>query len=625
MVSSASSTPPTPPNSAETSPLKEGNKNKETSTGLTDLLKKTDIKPQPSSIDAKRRLSFGRENQTPLYQTADKLRSAASNVLHLPMKRSGDAASGVYEIPSVTSADESFIFKPDIVKAERAMACYEIAKSLGMENCVLETIKARAPHVKPEFVDLEGAPITLKTVTINNKPNVVSPDACYLFTKREMDDREFIRLENPIFDEDEKQFTSVEFELKGNRLEEVCDPIERYKDETFTAVCDTDSNLYLIPKSAKLLSQEKSGYFETEDGQWAPIKQAYCVGNTVPESIHSLQFCYEIIEGKSETFTLEQGLESKLFDVSQEAVALGEIDGEDHLMVASRCHPISFNEQNSPLIERDGSRSLLKHSGGALEEYSDEEGLIPKSAIAVSFDVGYLQIKSPHITLFDGKPVVTTDQSEHTKKFFSAIDFDSFSDSVVLALVIDDEDGKSTDLEETNFLFSQKGNKLVLTAIDLDETLGTRNDYLEGTQIPHLRLGLMGYPQADMPLEGANRAHILEKLKKIQETDLVSILENPDYEHLQDPKIAEALQERVTRMTEFYNDHKDNPAPFTLRDLVYYTFPTYEKAWNEIASLDLPQSPQHPKGGKLTREMIATHVGRDSLEEIVELYKSDNR
>ncbi len=590
--------------SLETSPLKD--KNTETP-GLSDQLSKlfTPIHAE-APVNAKRKISFDFENAppSPLLSAAKKVEEVVSERDPLrPMARPGEAGSGVYVVEALESA---YIFKPGAEKAEKAIACYEIAKAIGMEKSILESTILRAPHIMAEHVGLEGTPIDYTLIEIEGKPYLIDPYHVLSFSERVIDKRRLVLIEG------------TEFELKDGRLLPYNDPIDACDELPLKLVFDEDSNAFLVPVE-KLQTEYSSLHFKTQDGKWAPFRQAYYIGQdtedvavNVPMRIHTPESIYDVADDEDEDgmFTLltpeENERESKLEKITENRVVIAICDGEERLVNLAHCMAIEDIE-TTPRV----GRSLLKQSGGSqdMESSDDEKGRaspIPNPANLVTQDIGYMQQKIPHLdSWYNGKEVNITIDTPERAAYFDMVDFNSFADAFILGVLLKMEDGKATTLQETNFLVSEnaKGDKLLLTAIDLDETLGIAKD---NPDIAPIRLGLMGYPQAYKSLTEEERAHILSRLQRVAESDLASILTSGRFEHLKDEQVVQSFQAIIENITHFYNEFQEKP--FTLEDLAFSVYPAYKMAWDEMQALGL------------SRETIATHLGRDTLQEVKTLY-----
>ena len=291
-------------------------------------------------------------------------------------------------------------------------------------------------------------------------------------------------------------------------------------------------------------------------------------------------------------------------------------DYKEHVILFEGAIPIT-QDDTSPHVLRDEVRFELHSSqglaGGSTSSSSDSDETDPDLVVLVREDVpGLLQPMVQNVvTEIDGVAIdllnLTQEKEAAAQKFFSLISTASFTNAVCLATLFRLQDGKAHFLRESNFLFSTVLDKLHLTLIDLDETWPVCNEL---SQIPELqekgdiaalRLGLMGYPQAHMPLDGDDKAHALSIFEKIKARS-GQMLEALSQEKFADnDKITSAFNEVLESIAEFHAAKTERS--FTLADFVFHVFPVYKQQWDALEKLGLG------------REEIAATIGYATVAE----------
>lgn len=313
--------------------------------------------------------------------------------------------------------------------------------------------------------------------------------------------------------------------------------------------------------------------------------------------------------------------------LAYEEVLFGTLDGKQHVIKRESAYPITVDNQ-SPHVKRGEIRLELRASNGddvpsssseegdlfeAVQGGSADDTEIPENVLLVRKEVdGFLQPMIQNVvTEIDGTAIDIIHIPKTRDSFYSMIRSISFINSVMLAILFRTQDGKAHYLRESNFLFTEHNGKLNLTLIDLDETWPCSNglsevpELQEKGDIAALRLGLMGYPQAHMPLQGEDKAHYLSLVDKIanRQAALLSTVEQHKLDN--SDRVVLAFREVLTKIAAFSEQQKE--APFSLADLVFHVFPVYKQQWDELSELNL------------SREEIAASIGYGSVAEQKEL------
>ena len=274
--------------------------------------------------------------------------------------------------------------------------------------------------------------------------------------------------------------------------------------------------------------------------------------------------------------------------------------------------PVSTDSEGSPHVVHEGKRFELTRSQANVDdsdELSDEErydaaedeinaqdpestSSIPDSAILIRKDVkGLLQQKIQDA--FTDLDINNPRSKKAVADFFNKIDPSSFIDSMMLAVLFRTQDGRASNLSESNFLFTldSKTDKYTIALIDFDETWPTENGIRSDTEskekgdITTLRLGLMGFPQAHQELQGAEKNHLLDILESIKKknSDLLHVVADSSTSLKDGTKVTKAFEELTQRLIDFYDTKKERS--FSLADIVFHVFPEYHDQWQKVTSL----------------------------------------
>lgn len=240
--------------------------------------------------------------------------------------------------------------------------------------------------------------------------------------------------------------------------------------------------------------------------------------------------------------------------------------------------------------------------------------------------------------------------------FLQRVDFDGFVDAFGVTILVAPQDGKASDLSESNFLFKKMKPKEVASplrpvAIDLNETLPPANDYSREhntgaalnanaqkqvqENIHAVRNGLMGFPQVQQPLTGAalakvkvKLAHMVAQRAKYAAMDVTS---NPAHFG---PTHRDALLQRIDRVEAFLKA-KGTAEGWTLQELFFSVFPEYSEQWKsfqKIEALSLATYMKNAKSGKTEADylknvapVIAAYVGHISPAKLAADFKAGLR
>ncbi len=291
-------------------------------------------------------------------------------------------------------------------------------------------------------------------------------------------------------------------------------------------------------------------------------------------------------------------------------VLLTQIDGKPHIVESKSALQVTDNSH----VTRGDNRYELRQSNEVYMpkatsddecEFEDEpktslsdstEGLVPGEVVLVRTRVeGFLQpMVQDVLTEIDEIPVDILYPGNVRDAFYKMINKISFIQALLLTSLFRTADGKCRYLKDSNVLFTEAmDGSLHLTLIDLDETMPEDNG--------HIRLGLMGYPDAHEKLEGPNRAfakQFIEKIKARQQSLLACVSQSPLGTN---EKVIKAFQHTLEEYCTAYEELKETS--FSLADLIFKVFPDYKKEWDALQLLGLD------------REEIADSIGFSTLEE----------
>ncbi len=481
----------------------------------------------------------------PMQDQKQQLRASAEKIKNLPsplMPKKDSTGSNVYPL-HLEATNPHAVFKPGKSNTIKAILCSKVAKMLELHDSVPKTIEATASHVISKGdLDDEGKPIAYDKATINDQEYLINPSDCF-----------DIRYLKPSDDEGYIVKLANNITLKLTKDGDgFVTSLERTEDEAIDE------------------SSEDDDLFASSD-----VEEANQVQHEEPEEE---DFNPEDLNGVRVYFA-----------------------NDDEFLVLEQGAHLLLGDEQSQYVQRGDSRFEL------VEDETDE------TTTLIGRDVeGFVQNWVPDVvTQINGKPVDTLAPSKTREVFFNMINTDSFSDSIVLAMLFRTQDGKASDLEDTNFLFIKADDQLKLKLIDLDETWPTQNDLTDDPvlakkgSICALQLGLMGYPQAHVQLDGAEKEHVVQLLGKIQENKNNVLLALDKYQvgdNVRSDAVKGAFNEVVDRLATF-----DTEKPFTLADMIFHVFPEYHKQWQALQKLGLP------------REEIAKWVGKASVDEVTQL------
>lgn len=311
-------------------------------------------------------------------------------------------------------------------------------------------------------------------------------------------------------------------------------------------------------------------------------------------------FTLKEIQGKTGTFEIKVKPVKKNEDLpfKDETVELIK-DAEGNYFVLPK--------EEVSVIEKDESTSkeFVKRNGQKYDVVQDDDGAYH----VIGHDIkGMIQSKIENtFTKQAGKKnnLDIRSPTQEREQFYQRIDMPSFIEAFLLTILLRPQDGKVTDLGQSNVLFqaiAEEGQnvdpqnpevKLRPVLIDLDETMPKSNSYSldpgfvnDGLHKVHsVRCGLMAFPQSRQKLTGAERSLLINfamQLEENKETLLAYLQTFINSKSTFSQKQINAFNDVVVRMTMFLLRINPQQSPWTLEGLFFHIFPEYEKQWKQL-------------------------------------------
>ncbi|MEI8125020.1 MAG: hypothetical protein WCG42_04645 [Parachlamydiaceae bacterium] len=229
--------------------------------------------------------------------------------------------------------------------------------------------------------------------------------------------------------------------------------------------------------------------------------------------------------------------------------------------------------------------------------------------------MGSVQLKvENNFTTPDGKTrsLHILSETEERTLFYENIDPEAFIKTFIAGIILRPQDGKVTDLEESNVLFAKNPlspQELEPILIDLDETFPETNQYskrdeFKGVDKVHIiRFGLMGFPQAQKDLSPFKEfiENLIENINSSKD-DVKRLFKEMISKGVFNQNHEDAYFEVIDKINEFFSS--PTRSTLTLEDLFFHSFPEYKEQWELLD--DMP------------REKKASYIGLYSEEALME-------
>ncbi len=539
----------------------------------------------------------------PLQNQKAELKKSAEKIKNLesPLLPKKDATgSNVYPL-TLESTNPHAVFKPGKSNTMKAILCAKVAKMLDLRDSIPKTIEATASHVISKGdLDDKGEAIIYERALINDKEYLVNPNDCFdiRFVEERADGGCRVKLANnlclKLTKDGDGYVAHLEREEEDASVDDEKAPFDRQRNDDLMSEDEASGLEVVFNERAEDVSDDERDFMSFD----------------VQRNVNSIDD-----EESIDAEDAGRGEDSQS-DISDEELAQDDeedfnpedFDGQRVLFANDR--EILVFEEGAHLLQEDDEGEYVQRGEArfVLHDSEDEEG----GHTLIGRDVeGFIQDWIPDVvTEINGNTVDTLVPSKTRDAFFSMIDTKSFMESLLLAMLFRTQDGKASNLEDTNFLFIKSDDHLQLKLIDLDETWPTTNDLTDDPVLAKkgaicaLQLGLMGYPQAHMQLDGDEKAHVVALLQKIEQNrdGMLAALDKYQVDSSRTDQVKRAFNEVLDGFRSFNTDQ-----PFTLANLVFHVFPEYRKQWDALESLGLP------------REEIAKWVGKATVEEVIAL------
>ncbi len=525
-----------------------------------------------------------KQTLTPIQNQKAELKKSAEKIKNLEsplLPKKDSTGSNVYPL-SLESTNPHALFKPGKSNTSKAILCAKIAKMLDLPGSIPKTIQATASQILSKGdLDDSGKAIIYKRATINDKEYLVNPSDCF-----------DIRY---VVEEDDGTFT---VKLANQITLQLTKDGDGYHTRLVRNDDDEDYETQKEPEGGVFANDEESIEFEEEadtEREWNESTEDDLSEQEVYDR-ELVEFEGGGVEHQDETSEIEEE-DINPEDLNEQSAFFA--NDNEFLVLAEGAHALDTDD-NGEYVQRGDMRFELEDSG-------DEEGYT-----LVGKDVeGFIQDWIPDVvTEINGETVDTLKPSAARDAFYGLIDTNSFMESALLAMLFRTQDGKASNLEDTNFLFIKSDSQLQLKLIDLDETWPTKNDisddpaFAKEGAVCAFQLGLMGYPQAHMQLDSAQKEHVVHLLQKVHKNRaaMIAAIDKYEVDTTRVEAVKGAFMEVLDRLESFNTDK-----PFALRDLVFHVFPEYQKQWQALEALGLP------------REEVAKWVGKASVDKVTAL------
>jgi hypothetical protein len=528
-------------------------------------------------------------------------------------------------------------FKPGIEAAIRSKICYGLtqifknwqhviapakectATVISQEDYHVERTKVYNPHSKQYYLikneDIEDS----KEINSLIKHHGIELEAVenhpgyYIITASENEDHvgEILmlyqeKLNNKLKSTEDN--SGISYQTQANKILEINDDSEVTIDNVTYNVDLTDEGFVLENPnmSENALKKLSSNYYllrdtENQNQILAPKSSCtpytYIIGGTTKKNEEKSEINEneaEIDEDESKTEDDEtKVIGREIIWISDEAIHT--VNGKDYL---------KRNDQNYEIFNHQGKYSVIGQNIRGMAQLK-VDNIFQKPAGA-------------------DQPLNLLESSKERTEFYNRIDMPSFINAFIASILLRPQDGKVTNLGESNILFqalpNEKGAidpedpscKLRPVHIDHDETMPKGNAFtqlkqFEGKSNVHcIRNGLMGFPQAHKTLSKDERAlaeqnldEIVAKKEEVQKflTRFTgkNVQESFNQEHIN------AYTEVVNRIAQFRKENRNKE--WMLSDLFFDVFPEYEEQWDEL--------------GSMNQERKAMYIGLESPQDVL--------
>ncbi|MEI8364980.1 MAG: hypothetical protein WCF65_01050 [Parachlamydiaceae bacterium] len=577
------------------------------------------------------------KSQSELYQVCTLMTQDSAKIPLIP--KEGDHANTVYLYTPEEPGALGGIFKPGLAPCLKAMIAQGICELLGLSKAILPAMRSTevtviAPQPEGGYQranGLDGKPVLFEREEGNIIDLSIKSDVLRAFAHsstpvivlEDDDDKKFLAPLADVYRPEGKHvmINSVEYSItKG----ESGDFFLHQKSMTKTSEHSSTSNLgpfktlyaphsesdlmdSILVRSRCLVSCESLS--EDENMSFKEGEVTFKItSNGVHGSLLSVEEPEEtdVVEEPDETESESEDVEDRW---SEEPCTL--LFGTDNQIIVaptSGVVPIELGK-----ITLDGQKYDVQ------EEEEEEDGMITIIGRNIT---GMVQIKAENLfTIPAGhtKSLDITVESEQRDIFFSRVTTDSFIQAFIAAMILRTQDGKVVVLEQSNILFRaipETGNgdpnnpetKLECVLIDLDESMPASNDYstdpsFEGKEKVHIvRLGLMGFPQARIPLSAEIRSETSSRIRSIcEQTKCINEYLNTWKKNISLEKTIACLTV-LDKMGKFID--QSGATDWTMEQLFFYVFPEYKQQWDILEGVSAP--------------VRASMIGFNSEQELVE-------
>lgn len=628
------------------------------------------------------------EEQANLFNLARRLSEATKQTPLRPLK--GEHQNDVY-IP----ADLGVVFKPGKHAAALSKICYGIARLLGVADVLVPAKTGKASVIAGQDVDpdkhsdidyvklkrMDGKVILTDLSTAISVEAVQEKDGGWLCTT--MDKKKvYLAQEGEYFKQVAKS-TPLERQAKTDKFalvetlddedehsayylvarKQVCEVSEKDgKDYTqldgiiYELTSDDYGDVHLKrasipqnkgkePKDPKLAQSKFTRVYHEDDEVLVPSDALILVSIENQEDQFSFsheEVSYKAVK-KGETYSIESERKSKstvqpLFDdedfKKDGLLVLAETDEGDYYLIPKFLQsPVEVIESEE-YVERNHQPYHIEPAGNYYHVVGRTVWGMVQAKVGDVFIRPTPQSLPIDIIQDKGKPQL--------KAFYDRIDMPSFIQAFIMTILLRPQDGKVSNLEESNVLFqaiieeggsqekplskkqaaavrktvsfeelptSLEQTKLRPVLIDLDETMPPNNkeSVLPGFEGVHpLRCGLMGFPHARQPLNPEE--------KGLANSLLVNIIRNKEairtflapYSRAKSFDFSseniKACDEVIDRIDSFIE--KKQSASWTLEDLFFHVFPEYKEQWEILDKFNDPP------------EVKASLIGLESKEKL---------
>lgn len=589
-----------------------------------------------------------------LIESASKLSELSQSTFHLPFL--GDHTYDVYKIEFKNNQLMDVVFKPGLHAAIRSEVCYGLAQIIQVSNALVPSMAGTASVIASQDMNRsyrklytnDNHPLLIdqKDLTAISPPQVKENGKilCQISEKFFLlePDGAFVKQAYPLSDLEVKLMDSNQFELlSSNKKTEFylvpCSKIYSIVEKNNIDYVHINGLFYKLKEDdCRRIKLELVSRLQLNEGKTADHKiLENFFSKFDQEDPENKEEFYEVLvpdneylyvdemnETKKEISFHREGKAFKAFSIPNGSyqVEVEEIKRRDNskrfLIVHNQDETQFFlvpkNKCQKILVEEDKEfvlRAGQKYSVEATD--NDQYRVIGRNVKGM--------IQKLVTNIFIGHKKKSLDiRSENTERdlFYGEIDREHFIESFLMTILLRPQDGKITDLRQSNILFPKlESSKLGCVLIDLDETLPPQNqfslqpDFLKNKKerVHIVRNGLMGFPQARSLLSKSEREQIISFIEKAdsKKRDIQAFLHtflskdgnevNWNQDHIS------ATLEIIQRMKNFLEENKDT-INWTLEKLFFFVFPEYQTHWDLLRT-------EPP-------ELKASRVGLESAESL---------